>query len=54
MSFIEDATEGNVVVTANDVEKALKAARLKLAMRFAADIEITGVRRQGLVQMSAF
>lgn len=54
VSFLVDATEGNVVVTANDVEQALKAARLKLAMRFAADIEITGVRRQGLVQVSAF
>jgi len=54
VSFLVDATEGNVAVTANDVEQALKAARLKLAMRFATDIEITGVRRQGPVQVAAF
>ncbi|PDS49751.1 hypothetical protein CO662_22020 [Rhizobium anhuiense] len=54
VTFLRDGTEGNIVVMANDVEQALKAARIKLAMRYPVEIEITGIRRQGLIYASAF
>ncbi|MBY2908575.1 hypothetical protein [Rhizobium leguminosarum] len=54
VTFLTRGTEDNLIVTASDVEQAFKAARVKLAIGYPADTEITGIRRQGLVQASAF
>ncbi|MGO7153174.1 hypothetical protein GR198_05655 [Rhizobium leguminosarum] len=54
VTFLTRGTEDNLIVTASDVEQAFKAARVKLAIGYPADTEITGIRRQGPVHATAF
>ncbi|MGV1914285.1 hypothetical protein [Rhizobium sp. 22-785-1] len=53
-TFLAHGTERNLIVRADNLDQALKAARIKLNMRNLADCEIIGLRRQGPAHTAVF
>lgn len=54
VTFLGNGIESRLIVRADGLEQALKAARIKLKMRNLADFEVTGVRRQGHAHTALF
>lgn len=54
VTFLDNGTESQLIVRADDLEQALKAARIKLAMKNLASCDIVSLRRQGLARTALF
>lgn len=54
VTFLDYGTESQLIVRADDLEQALKAARIKLAMRNLGNCDIVGLRRQGPAHTAIF
>lgn len=54
VAFLDHGTESLLIVRADDLDQALKAARIKLAMRNMGNCDIVSLRRQGAAHSPVF